>query len=135
MRLQGALRCLHRDAQLGSGPFANIQKAEDSAPHPKPGMCQTPPHLQGQWGQRGRTCWAAPAGVETQKRMQRRMHCASVYNKGRHTQEMGPSSSRSRYFRKGESHAFACDSRMAVCCLTRATCKNVRQNLIPLATA
>ena len=37
-----------------------------------------------------------------------------------------------------ESHAFhtrPCDSRMAVCCLTRATSKNVRQNLIPRATA
>ena len=29
----------------------------------------------------------------------------------------------------------ACDSRMSVCFLTRATCKNVRQNLIPRATA
>ena len=28
-----------------------------------------------------------------------------------------------------------CDFRMAVCSLTRATCKNVRQNLIPRATA
>ena len=32
-----------------------------------------------------------------------------------------------------ESHA--CNSRMSVCFLTRATCKNVRQNLIPRATA
>ena len=30
---------------------------------------------------------------------------------------------------------FVCDSRMAVRFLTRATCKNVRQNLIPRATA
>ena len=30
---------------------------------------------------------------------------------------------------------FACNSRMSVCFLTRATCKNVRQNLIPRATA
>ena len=29
----------------------------------------------------------------------------------------------------------ACDSRMSVWFLTRATCKNVRQNLIPRATA
>ena len=35
-----------------------------------------------------------------------------------------------------ESHArIARDSRMAVGFLTRATCKNVRQNLIPHATA
>ena len=34
-------------------------------------------------------------------------------------------------------HTFwnACNSRMSVCFLTRATCKNVRQNLIPRATA
>ena len=30
---------------------------------------------------------------------------------------------------------FACNSCMSVCFLTRATCKNVRQNLIPRATA
>ena len=30
---------------------------------------------------------------------------------------------------------FACNSRMSVCFLTRTTCKNVRQNLIPRATA
>ena len=30
---------------------------------------------------------------------------------------------------------FACDSRIAVCCFTRAKCKNVRQNLIPRATS
>ena len=30
---------------------------------------------------------------------------------------------------------FACNSRMSVCFLTRATCRNVRQNLIPRATA
>ena len=30
---------------------------------------------------------------------------------------------------------FACNSRMSVCFLTRAKCKNVRQNLIPRATA
>ena len=29
----------------------------------------------------------------------------------------------------------ACNSRMSVCFLTRTTCKNVRQNLIPRATA
>ena len=29
----------------------------------------------------------------------------------------------------------ACDFRMAVCFFTRSTCKNVRQNLIPQATA
>ena len=32
-------------------------------------------------------------------------------------------------------HTIACDSHMALCFLTRATCKNVRQNLIPWATA
>ena len=30
---------------------------------------------------------------------------------------------------------FVCDCRMSVCFLTRATCKNVRQNLMPRATA
>ena len=34
-----------------------------------------------------------------------------------------------------DSRRNAYDSRMAVCCLTRETCKNVRQNLIPRATA
>ena len=33
------------------------------------------------------------------------------------------------------SVCLACNSRMSVCFLTRATCKNVRQNLIPRATA
>ena len=33
------------------------------------------------------------------------------------------------------STVFACDSRMSVCFLTRATCKNVRQILKPRATA
>ena len=37
-------------------------------------------------------------------------------------------------FRVQFSH-FACNSRMSVCFLTRSTCKNVRQNLIPRATA
>ena len=33
------------------------------------------------------------------------------------------------------SDCFACNSRMSVCFLTRATCKNVLQNLVPRATA
>ena len=40
-----------------------------------------------------------------------------------------------RVLRSLHSRRNACDSRMAMCCLTCATWKNVRQNLKPLATA
>ena len=67
---------------------------------------------------------------------QRYMICVTHFCTLHESNNTRPCENHISFTRPCENHTcFACDSRIGVCCLTRATYKNVRQNLTPLATA
>ena len=87
---------------------------------------------------RGQAFWriaSAKRGIPAGPRFEARVPLAPLGRGAKVTERLCGLGSGPRYMIRVTLFYFACNSRMSVCFVTRATCKNVRQNLRPRATA